>query len=97
MAQAWHWVDRARAVPEVARVLRPGGWLGLVWNERDEQVRWVAELGRVMGVERVEDDLGRGGPQVGAPFGPVERHVTRWQRVLLGVRTCSTSSRPAAT
>jgi SAM-dependent methyltransferase len=31
-----HWVDESRAVPEVARVLRPGGVLGLVWNLRDE-------------------------------------------------------------
>ena len=28
VAQAWHWVDRSRAVPEVARVLVPGGRLG---------------------------------------------------------------------
>ena len=27
VAQAWHWVDPARAIPEVARVLRPGGRL----------------------------------------------------------------------
>ena len=31
VAQAWHWVNRRRAVPEVARVLAPGGGLGLVW------------------------------------------------------------------
>ena len=51
-AQAWHWVDPARAVPEVARVLAPGGTLGLVWNERDERESWVAELGRIIGETR---------------------------------------------
>ena len=32
--QAFHWFDRARARDEFARILRPGGWVALVWNER---------------------------------------------------------------
>ena len=31
-ADAWHWFPKAQAAAEVARVLRPGGWLGCVWN-----------------------------------------------------------------
>ncbi|MET9468733.1 class I SAM-dependent methyltransferase [Streptomyces sp. NPDC006544] len=44
-AQAWHWTDPALSVPEVRRVLRPGGALAIWWNDLDESVGWVAEQG----------------------------------------------------
>jgi SAM-dependent methyltransferase len=44
VSTAWHWLDPAQAVPEIARVLRPGGRLGVVWTSRDRQQDWVAEL-----------------------------------------------------
>jgi SAM-dependent methyltransferase len=32
--QAFHWFDRARVRAEFERILKPGGWVVLVWNDR---------------------------------------------------------------
>ncbi|MFC9892453.1 class I SAM-dependent methyltransferase [Nocardia sp. NPDC127579] len=45
--QAFHWFDRDRAFPEIARVLRPGGVFGALWNQDDTEVAWVAGLHRI--------------------------------------------------
>ncbi|MFI7353312.1 class I SAM-dependent methyltransferase [Streptomyces avidinii] len=42
-AQAWHWTDPDRSVPEARRVLRPGGALAIWWNDADATVPWIAE------------------------------------------------------
>ena len=43
-AQSMHWFDMSRALPEIARVLVPGGALGAMWNSDDDRVEWVAGL-----------------------------------------------------
>lgn len=75
VAQAWHWVDPGRAIPEIARVLRPGGRLGLVWNTRDERLGWVRELGQIIGSD---GDGGRFNVTFPEPFGEPERHQVEW-------------------
>jgi ubiquinone/menaquinone biosynthesis C-methylase UbiE len=52
VAQAFHWFDSDRAVAEIARALRPGGGLGLIWNTFDTSVPWVETLRTLVGVHR---------------------------------------------
>jgi SAM-dependent methyltransferase len=80
VAQAWHWFDAAKAVREAARVLVPGGTLGLVWNIRDQSEPWVAELDRILhqhGPQKMDTQ-----PELGTPFEEVERLEVRWEHQL---------------
>jgi SAM-dependent methyltransferase len=79
VAQAWHWFDLERAVAEVARVLRPGGRLGLVWNTRDERLGWVKDLGRIIGHE---NDPFSEEVSLPEPFTDVARHHVEWTNYL---------------
>lgn len=54
VAQAFHWFDAGQALAELARVVRAGGRLGLIWNARDRSTEWVDAVWSVM--DRVEDD-----------------------------------------
>ncbi|MEO6627336.1 MAG: methyltransferase domain-containing protein [Aquihabitans sp.] len=48
VAQAFHWFDPDAALAEIARVVRPGGGLGIIFNERDARVPWVGELSHLI-------------------------------------------------
>ena len=84
-AQAFHWFDAPLALEEIHRVLVDGGRLGLVWNERDESVAWVADLGRAMQWPKFQPyEVGRDfSPVIAAgPFVNVERRKFAHRQVL---------------
>ena len=90
-ASMWHWVDEGRALPEVARVLRPGGSFSLLWSGTDRSVGWMRSLwagGKELGEDEVvQRDARRRGRHVvhlGArdPFAEPERLVIRWTRLM---------------
>ena len=78
VAQAWHWFDPDRAIAEVARVLRPGGRLGLLWNIRDERLGWVREFGEIVG--REQDRVTAA--DLPAPFADVQTSEVEWTSYL---------------
>ncbi len=80
VSTAWHWFDPERAVPEIARVLKDGGRLAVVWTSRDRNQDWVAELdvlrdaraGQSQTIAEVRAQLARQHSvalPAGAPFG----------------------------
>jgi SAM-dependent methyltransferase len=46
--QAFHWFDRKRARAEFARILKPSGWVSLIWNERTVSTGFLAAYEQVL-------------------------------------------------
>jgi SAM-dependent methyltransferase len=81
-AQAFHWFDLDVALPEIARVLRPGGRLALVWNARDDREPWVAKLSETIGSETLDRGDVEEPIEASGLYGPVEKMTFRWTQHL---------------
>lgn len=87
-AQAFHWFDADAALREFHRLLRPGGWAILLWNERDESDPFTAAYGAVIRsapeAKAVEMPRGQAGEPLlkSALFQDAERKVFRNEQTL---------------
>jgi SAM-dependent methyltransferase len=79
VGQAFHWFRHDEAVPEIRRVLRPGGALALIWNSRDQArplQREVSELIKpFIPANRPPVGHSAGALERSPLFGPVERRT----------------------
>jgi SAM-dependent methyltransferase len=82
VAQAWHWCDPLLASTEIARILRPHGVLGLIWNQLDTSIPWVHRLSRIMHAGDVHKPHFK--PPVGPEFTGLASHLTRWEDTVTG-------------
>lgn len=99
-AQSFHWFATPEVLRELARVLRAGGGLALVWNERDPSAplnRSFDELLSPYKPERPEHETGRWRSEFvpDGPFGPIKtvtfHHEQPMTPDLLVARASSTS------
>lgn len=88
-AQAFHWFDPQPALREFHRILKPGGWVILLWNERDEtEDAFTAAYGQVIrtapAARALEMSRGRAGEVLltCALFANAEREIFRNAQVL---------------
>ncbi|MCI4324915.1 MAG: class I SAM-dependent methyltransferase [Thermoplasmata archaeon] len=84
VAQAFHWFRQPAALDEIARVLRPDGGLGLVWNRRDSTVPWVGAFGEILDtydaghVPRTHKGAWKAAFETHPHFAPPELKVFTW-------------------
>ena len=88
VGDAWHWFDHERAADEVARVVRPGGRVALLWQTPDEAQApaWTRELGPLLEPLRGDhpgfrDEQGRGALDAHPAFDGLTEHRVpfRWR------------------
>jgi SAM-dependent methyltransferase len=77
VADAWHWFPREEAAAEVARVLRPNGWLACVWNDPAFQHDWEWQALKLDPARQPASDL-HPLERLGLSMGRAEQRPFRW-------------------
>jgi SAM-dependent methyltransferase len=89
IGEAFHWFCTREAVAEIARVVRPGGGLALLWNVHDfGGDPWVRRMGELLTERRAPGITPNNRKQTGlwkeafegSRFGPLERFQTRHEQ-----------------
>ena len=85
VSSAWHWMDPGPTSVEIARVLHPGGVLGVVWSGLDWQASGLGQVRKLMGWRRSQAATGQAEAGAGdeeRPLGPTQALgqglTTRW-------------------
>lgn len=83
VGQAWHWFDAPRAAAELARVLRPGGRLTVLWNtEVPDAGTWVEAYRDLLHRDDPMEYSHVVEPVLGPGFGPPEHASFPWVRTV---------------
>lgn len=78
-AQAWHWFDVAEAGLEVQRILKPGGYLALIWNNLDVSKPFVHRYSRIAhSADVLKADHN---PLIPKAFELVSKHIHHWEDI----------------
>jgi SAM-dependent methyltransferase len=93
VAQAMHWFDQARALPELRRVLRDDGALALVWNTRDLEDPFHRRLERLLAKVRATvpvelEQEWRAPLEESLLFGPLEERRFRFEQQFTAQDLC---------
>jgi len=72
VGQAYHWFTPEKALPEIARVLKPGGVFAPIWNVRSIEEGWTKRLDEIMSGSDTVSWSREKDPDFGPLFTPIE-------------------------
>lgn len=82
VADAWHWFPKEEAAAEVARVLRPRGWLGCMWNDLVPTGDWQWNAVRLDPAIAASMESRSPRERLGLTFGRAVQQRFRWTWLL---------------